>query len=209
MIKTFKVFFSDLDKQEKWLNEKAQQGFKLIKTSKLFYYFEKCEPSEYIYKIEFIIDKSMSEQKNYRAFLEDLGIHSFTKNFGFGNYSYGRIQFSMSAGRIRTSPGTINSEILILEKKNDGKPFEIFTERKDKLSHYRKVRNAFIFPIIALLILMIVGKTKLDFIDNQQLVNTLYYGIKGLILCVCIPFFITVFKACFRIGKIKKDTTVE
>lgn len=209
MIKICKVFFSDMDKQEKWLNKKAQQGLRLIKTSKLFYYFEKCEPSEYIYKVEFIIDKSMSEQENYRSFLEDLHIRTLTKNFGFGNYSYGRIQFSPSAGRIRTSPGTINSEILILEKKKDGKPFEVFTEKKDKLIYYKKMRNAFIFPIIALLILIIVGKPELDFIKNQQIINIIHYGVKGLILCVCIPFFITVLKASLRIHELKNDTSVE
>lgn len=209
MIKVFKVFFSDLDKQEKWLNEKAQQGFKLIKTSKLFYYFENCKPTEYIYKVEFIIEKSMAQQKDYRTFLEELGIHSFTKNFGFGNYSYGKIQYSLSAGRVRTSPGTINSEILILEKKNDGKPFEVFTDKNDKLSYYRKVRNAFIFPIAAFLFIAIVGKPQLDFIHNQQLITLLHYVAKGLAIGVCIPLFITVLKASFRISVIKKDQTVE
>ncbi|WP_313132203.1 DUF2812 domain-containing protein [Anaerocolumna sp.] len=209
MIKIFKVFFSDLDKQEKWLNEKAQQGLKLVKASKLFYYFEKCKPSEYIYKLEFIIDKSMAQQKDYRAFLEELGIHSFTKNFGFGNYSYGKIQYSLSAGRVRTSPGTINSELLILEKKNDGKPFEVFTEKKDKLSYYRKVRNAFIFPIAALLTIAIVGKPQLDFIHNQELINILHYGVKVLTICVCIPLLITVLRTCFRINELKKDITIE
>ena len=58
----------DFDKEERWLNEMAMQGWALAEVGFCCYTFEKCEPGEYIVRLQM--------QKNdpeYVAFLEDMG----------------------------------------------------------------------------------------------------------------------------------------
>ncbi|ASA25485.1 DUF2812 domain-containing protein [Paenibacillus donghaensis] len=211
MMKIFRIFFSDLDKQENWLNEKAKQGLRLTKTTKLFYYFEQCEPSEFTYKVELITDRSLQEQVEYRRSLGEDGIRTFTKNYAFGRIAYGKATLNLAGKiRVRTAPGTINSEILILEKKTDGKSFELFTDKNDKISYYKKVRNTFTLSIIGILIVVIVSKPRgLNFLNNEQVPIVISYVVKGLGIAICIPLLITVSKAMYRLRQLKKETTPE
>ena len=44
----FKLFFVwDFEKEERWLNEMAQEGWVLDNTGFSFYTFVRCEPGEY------------------------------------------------------------------------------------------------------------------------------------------------------------------
>lgn len=47
-------------------------------------------------------------------------------------------------GRIATNRTTYNREILIIEKKSDGKPFNIHTTGDDLIWYYSKLRNPWI-----------------------------------------------------------------
>ena len=49
----FKLFFVwDFEKEERWLNEMAQEGWVLDNTGFSFYTFVRCEPGEYIIRLE-------------------------------------------------------------------------------------------------------------------------------------------------------------
>ncbi|HEM5424499.1 TPA: DUF2812 domain-containing protein, partial [Streptococcus suis] len=50
-----KVFFiTDFSQQASYLSEMHQQGWKLVKISWLFFYhFEKCQPEEVVYQVDF------------------------------------------------------------------------------------------------------------------------------------------------------------
>lgn len=50
-------------------------------------------------------------------------------------------KMSEKGGRIATNNSTFNRELLIVEKKNDGKPFELHTSFEDKENYYRNLRN--------------------------------------------------------------------
>jgi len=63
-----KVFFVwDFEKEERWLNEMAQNGWALEKAAFCSYTFGRCEPGEYIFRIE------MNQNSDYRDFVEELG----------------------------------------------------------------------------------------------------------------------------------------
>ena len=48
----FKLFFVwDFEKEERWLNEMAQEGWVLDNTGFSFYTFVRCEPGEYIIRL--------------------------------------------------------------------------------------------------------------------------------------------------------------
>lgn len=62
----FKLFFVwDFEKEERWLNEMAQEGWVLDNTGFSFYTFVRCEPGEYIIRLE------MNPSSDYRAFVID------------------------------------------------------------------------------------------------------------------------------------------
>lgn len=57
----------DFKKEERWLNEMALNGWVLEHTVFCTYTFVRCEPGEYIIRME------MNENKEYRSFVEEFG----------------------------------------------------------------------------------------------------------------------------------------
>lgn len=157
--KVYKVFFDAVEGQERWLNEMAAKGYRLTGATRLGYEFDRCEASEYQYKVEYVADKSYQELKKYQEFLQEMGYRTFHKNIKL-NYSLGKAQwrpYAKGAGMLATSPGSINKELLILEKQSDGKPFELHTDTADLLGYYRSIRNAYLYATLMLIVLIILG----------------------------------------------------
>lgn len=50
----YRFFGGLLRTQTNWLNKMASEGFRLVRTGKLLYEFESCEPNKYEYCLEFI-----------------------------------------------------------------------------------------------------------------------------------------------------------
>lgn len=74
----------------------------------------------------------------------------YDKNINL-NYSVGKVRWRPWAergGRIATNTTTFNREILIVEKANDGKPFELHTSYDDKEKYYRNLRNPWLFLLL-------------------------------------------------------------
>jgi hypothetical protein len=95
--------------------------------------------------VEFAADKSYSESKDYKAFLESLGYRTFYKNVDVGLY-LGKIKWrpwAKGLGQITTAPGSLQKELIIVEKKKDGGPFDLHTDLSDALPLYRTIRGAY------------------------------------------------------------------
>ena len=58
----------DFDKEERWLNEMAMQGWALAEVGFCRYVFEKCEPGEWIVRLQM-----KQSDPDYVEFLEELG----------------------------------------------------------------------------------------------------------------------------------------
>jgi hypothetical protein len=143
--RVFRYFFDFTDGQEKWLNEMAVKGWRLVKCGQLTYDFERCEPGEYEYAVEFVADKSYVNSRDYKAFLESMGYKTFYKNINVGIF-FGKVKWrpwGEGAGQIATAPGSLQKELIIAEKKKDGKPFVLHTDLTDLLTLYRKIRVAY------------------------------------------------------------------
>ncbi|MGV3079285.1 DUF2812 domain-containing protein [Streptococcus sp. 32226D021BW] len=69
-----KVFFiTDFSQQASYLSEMHQQGWKLVKISWLFFYhFEKCQPEEVVYQVDFKESKN-KDRDSYLRMYEDYG----------------------------------------------------------------------------------------------------------------------------------------
>lgn len=143
--RVFRYFFDFTDGQEKWLNEMAVKGWRLVKCGQISYVFESCKPGEYEYAVEFVAHKSYSKSKDYKEFLEGMGYKAFYKNINIGIY-VGKVQWrpwGEGAGQITTAPGSYQKELIIVEKAKDGKPFDLHTDLSDSLAIHRKIRTVY------------------------------------------------------------------
>ncbi|MBQ8448527.1 MAG: DUF2812 domain-containing protein [Clostridia bacterium] len=161
MVKKYRYFGGFLNSQEKWLNDMAKKGYRLIKVGKLLYEFEACLPGQYQYALEFIAEKSKNEASQYKDFLEGCGYTVFYKNINL-SYSVGKVRFrpwAKGSGKLATGSTTYNRELFIVEKQNDGKPFELHTTAKDKIEYLEKWRNIWFtyFAMFALMSILFVG----------------------------------------------------
>jgi len=200
----FRYFFDFLDGQEKWLNSMAEQGYRLKKCGRMTYTFDECNPNEYEYAVEFIGDKSYSKGKDYRRYLEGLGFRTFTKNINL-NFSYGKIKwrpYAKGMGQIATSPGGFNEELLILEKKRDGKPFELHTDVRDKLDTYKTVRRAYVWAD-----LLLFGLAAITFVPGSSSVSIpMTWVIRAVMLFFGILFAIPTVKYLSLVNQLKKES---
>lgn len=183
--------------QTKWLNSMADKGYRLVKTGKLQYIFDECEPGKYVYTVEYVGDKSMEEEENYKAFLEDMGYQVFYKNMNL-DYSFMKLTYrpwANKGGKISTTKSTYNRELLIVEKENDGKPFELHTEKEDQIEYYNRIVKPWYFATFLALLLAIIYW--------PNMVPTAICG--GLAVLFAIPIVVMAIKA----SKIKKEHKLE
>lgn len=148
--KCCRFFGGFIASQAKWLNKMSENGFRLIGTGKLTYEFEECEPNQYKYCVEFIGHKSKAGAEDYARFLEDCGYRVFFKNINL-NWNFGKTEvrpWAEKGGRLASNSTTFNRELLIVEKKNDGKPFELHTSFEDKIVYLNQLRRPWIYMFI-------------------------------------------------------------
>lgn len=194
----FRYFFDFLDGQKKWLNRMAEGGYRLKKCGKLTYTFDECKPNEYEYAIEFVGEQAYTKARDYRKYLESLEFRTFTKNINL-NFSYGKVKwrpYAKGMGQVATSPGGFNKELLILEKRKDGKPFELYTDIHDKLSIYKIVRQTYAW---AVLIIALLGAMTL--IPNLLSVSTS--------IAWCLRIALLIFFFVFVIPTVKYSSLVK
>lgn len=117
MIK-FRLYY-DKDKETLWLNEMADQGYAMTGFFAGFYTFEKCEPGEYRYQVDFS-EKPFGISKNYRDFMEEMNIEIVEKWFFW----------------------------IILRKKAADGEFQLYTDVDSSISHYKKIRMMFKIAVI-------------------------------------------------------------
>lgn len=141
--KVYRYFYGLLVPQQKFLDRMAKEGWRLVKTGFLSYTFEPCNPDEYCYCIDFVAHLSARASADYQRFLSDMGYRVMTQAIN-ANLSLGKVRirpWGQGMGKIATNPGTFNKELLIVEKKNDGQPFELRTTLDDKINYYSIQRN--------------------------------------------------------------------
>ena len=155
--KVNRFFGASTELQAKWLNRMASEGWRLIRTGKMSYEFESCDPGRVQYAVEFIADKSQKNAEDYKAFLEGCGYKVWYKNANL-SYSVGKVRWRPWAdadAQITTSRTTYNKELLIVEKENDGRPFELHTTAADRIKFLQKWRNVWL-TYAAMFVLMAV-----------------------------------------------------
>jgi len=148
--KLYRYFGGLLGSQEKWLNNMANCGYRLIETGKTWYKFEVCSPNEYQYCVDFIGGKSKEHAEDYKRFLEDLGYRVFYKNLNL-QWSIGKVRGRPCAepgGRIATNATTLDKELLIVEKRSDGNPFALHTTTEDRIQTIKHMQKPWLWSFL-------------------------------------------------------------
>lgn len=122
----FRLYF-DKDKETTWLNEMSGRGWAMKGFFAGFYRFEKCEPGEYIYQIDFG-DRMYDVSDEYRELMEDIGAE-IVALWGYW---------------------------IILRKRAADGPFELYTDPESMIEHYTKIRRMFkVVTFLELIVLFI------------------------------------------------------
>ncbi len=138
MEKRYRYFWTLLGLQARWLDKMSDGGLRLVRTEKLLYEFEPCDPGEYRYCVEFVAHLSRDRAEDYARFLEDCGYRVWFKNANL-DWNVGKVEarpWAEPGGRLASNATTYNRELLIVEKKNDGKPFQLHSSNEDKARYY-------------------------------------------------------------------------
>jgi hypothetical protein len=181
MKRIVRYYFGYIDTQEKWLNRIAEEGYRLVSSGRLIYRFEACSKSEYEYHIEFIGDKSSKDANNYKKLLEELGYRVLSKNINL-NYSFGKMKwrpYGSGKGQLSSFPGSYNRELLIIEKKRDGKSFKMYSNYNDLINYYSHIRNMYTTAAIMLLILVVLGRAYSSMLEFMTIWIKITAGIIG------------------------------
>jgi hypothetical protein len=218
MIKKIKIFLNPIEAQEKWLNENAAEGLRLLKVGRFFYEFEKCKTNQYQYAVDYIGNNSNTQRKEYESFLDEVGIKYFEKPLNIGQFSIGKVKcrpYANKGGRVATSWGMINRELLIIEKENNGKPFNIYSNIEDKIQALKERRKPHIYLLIMVLLMAgyntFVERSMLDvaYINSQK--NSFSYnalllllGVIGIIVTVRIVQLSLSMKTLKEMGDIQE-----
>ena len=102
------------DKETTWINEMAAKGYALKSFFAGFYSFEKCEPGEYVYQIDFG-SKMYSVSDDYREFMAENNIEIVCL-WGYW---------------------------IILRKRADEGKFVLYTDVDSSIEHYTKILKMF------------------------------------------------------------------
>ncbi len=101
MIVERKLFFAwNKDKEKAYLEEKAKQGYKLIKVKLGKYYFEKDEPKDVVYQFDFRV-LSKNDEQDYLKMHED-----WEMVFRFGGWYYFRKEGTSDETLFSNNEGT-------------------------------------------------------------------------------------------------------
>ncbi len=122
--------YVDYEKEERWLNEMAAQGWNLERYTWMRYRFTQGTPGEWTYRLELLPDAlSSAKSREYLDFMRDSGVEAVT--------SYGRWVYF----RRRAAQG----------------PFEVFTDLDSRIAHHTRVATMFGTITAALLPLAMVA----------------------------------------------------
>jgi hypothetical protein len=114
-------FFLDYEKEEKWINEMAKEGWHLEKFTTGRFVFTKGEPGTFIYRNEFLGNLSKKEKAEYFEFLQDSGATIVHEFFGW---------------------------IYVKKPASEG-TFELYTDASSKTAYYNRILNTFLVLFLA------------------------------------------------------------
>ncbi len=172
--------YTNYEKEQVWLNQMAGEGLAFKKYTIGTYYFEKCEPGEYQYKIEYLGRNPEHEKsKDYLGFLAENGIETVD---AYINWVY-------------------------LRKKTIDGPFDLYSDIDSRIAHYKRTNTLYLMTMI---IEFFTSFTNLHvYISNgveSSPVNLVASIIcASLLFFICLPMYI---RTHLKISRLKKERAI-
>ena len=119
-LKKFRLLF-DKDVEQNWLNQMCQNGWALKSFKLGVYTFESCEHGKYIYQIDLLPGSGFTptDPEGYADFMEDIGVEVVCRWFRW----------------------------IILRKRTEDGPFDIYTDPDSQIQMYSRIRTMFTFAL--------------------------------------------------------------
>ncbi|MEY9976828.1 DUF2812 domain-containing protein [Lysinibacillus sp. RC79] len=159
---------------EKWVNDMASQGWHLKKFTWIRFTFERGDPSSYIYRYDELERFGASYEDEYLEFLKSSGIEQVDRS---GNFVFFR------------------------KPANDG-PFELYSDKKNKIS---KLSQKISLLISLILLNLIIGVIGLSGIFSAQAIDWIKLSMNITNILVVVLFSIPLLKLVRVRNKLKKD----
>lgn len=129
--KVFKTFYlPDYEKEEEYLTEMHRNGWKFKKVNCGAYTFEKCEPENVVYKLDFT-DNKKDDKATYITLFSDYGWEHIQD---FNNFSY-----------FRRNADSLEAE-----------DTEIFSDNESRLEMMKKIINTRMIPLWIIFTVIII-----------------------------------------------------
>lgn len=170
-------FFVDPIKQiSKWLNCMADRGYRLVSVNGCVYKFEKSD-IKYKYASQFVGGNSYSENKKYINMCKEFErCNVFTVPINQGNFNLGKFRlrlFGKKSGKIATSFGNYNREIMVVEfEENDY--VDLLTNNKDLANEYKDLKNSYLQGLVGVLVLFLYTFYKIYLSDFSMMTISLF-----------------------------------
>ena len=158
-LRKFNYFFND-ESEENWINEMSAKGWHFKQFRLGMYAFEKGEPGEYIYRVDYL-DK-----------------------LGFGKAVKEYIDFVESTG-----PELVQKQLnwVYFRQHRDLGEFELYSDSASKLQFINRLL-AFIVAIIFVNLLSIVANGSISFTGDGHSIHSFFAGFSsGVIMMLLIP----------------------
>lgn len=188
----FKIFFEPVGQIKIWLNKMSQKGYRLTSVHNCFYKFEKSD-EKYFYDSQFIGNNTTKENEKYIDFIKEGGFKTFRAPINQLNFNFGKIRvrpYAKKGGKISTSFGNYNKEILIVESKEKF-PETLLTDKKEILEQYKAIRNVYFYGAFVISCLLLYN-IYLLIVNNYNVINIIFSilltFIVGFLLYVAIKY---------------------
>lgn len=176
--KVVKVIFAwEDEKEEKWLEQEAAQGWHLTSAQPYVYYFKKGDPEKVVVRLDYknTLDKDYQE---YLALFRDAGWELVSQ---FSNWHYFRIK-----------------------PKTDEVP-EIYNSDRTKAQKYRRLLMA-IIPIFPIFMVLFTRPTSSPLIEGNTVVGWIYFISKFFMAGILILWIIIIIKVIGKIKTLESHT---
>jgi len=173
------AFFAitEYEKEQKWLHKQHLKGWKLIHTVlPCFYIFEKCQPEDVIYQLDYNQD-SDAHKDEYIKMFSDCGWEYITKMAG---YTYFRKPLSQMSD----------------------KDEQIFCDNESRIDMMYRVCRGKMIPLIAYLCLMI-PLLYVQYYYNEW-INKIAFGILLVLFILCVSVLIEFAWEYWKLKRVRK-----
>lgn len=173
----YKWFWAwDFEREEKWLNEMSSKGLQLVTVGFCKYVFEEDINDLYTYRLEFLEKTpSNAESIEYIRFLEETGVEYI---------------------------GSVIRWVYFRKKVADG-AFEIYSDIKSKINHYKRIRT---------LIIMVTPINLFSAVSNlnkfKEFKSSDILGISSISFIVTLLLGFGIFKLSKQISKLNKEKVI-